>query len=195
MTSADVKKEESPVRLPLCGESALGQSDRMPFEAAAAPSVAPKTTRHLQKTYYPCSLFLSSVPDLELAQETVSQWEKRGLAAYYVRVDFSRGDQYWVYAGCFENPEKAGAFKRQHELVGAIVKQTPYANMAGVYSSLEEFQRQGATLKTLGYSPYAVAEPRGKYRLLVGAFLQKHRAEQLYEELKAKGVETQVVQR
>jgi cell division septation protein DedD len=167
----------------------------MPFETDTAPSVAPKPTRHIPKTYYPSSLFLSSVPDLEFAQETLSQWGKRGLATYYVKVDFSQGDQYWIYAGCFENPEKAGAFKRQHELAGAIVKQTPYANMAGVYSSLEELQRQGATLKKLGYSPYAVAEPRGKYRLLVGAFLQKHRAEQLCEELKAKGVENQIVQR
>ncbi len=188
---------ETKKELPVVGmdsESAGMKKGEMIQNAIADP-VARPYTRSVGKTSYPYSLFLSSVPDIGLAKETVSQWSKRSFAPYYVRVVFSQGEQYWIYIGCFESKEKAEVFKQQNELAGATIRNTPYANMVGVYESLEELQRQDQKLKELGYSSYSVAEPQGKYRLLVGAFLQKERATKQHEELKSKGIENQVVQR
>jgi len=187
-------KDESP-QIPTYGESVTRQGSGMPLEKIMDDPTAPPLARRTRKTYYPYSLLVSSVPDLRFAEETVLQWGKRGLAAYYVRVVFSQGEQYWIYTGCFESRERAEAFKAQKDIPGATLKKTPYANMVGVYESLEELQSQNERLKELGYSSYAVAEPQGKYALFVGAFLQKERARQQHEELKAKGVENQIVKR
>jgi capsular exopolysaccharide synthesis family protein len=186
-------KEELPV-VRMDSESAGMKKGEMIQNAIADP-VTPPSTRSVRKPSHPYSLFLSSVPDIGLAKETVSQWSKRGFAPYYVEVVFSQGEQYWIYIGCFESREKAEAFKKQNDLASATIRNTPYANLVGVYESLEELQRQNQMLKELGYSSYSVAEPQGKYRLLVGAFLQKERATKQHEELKSKGIENQVVQR
>ncbi len=164
-------------------------------QIASDDPVTRPSTRSVRKAFYPYSLFLSSVPDIDLAKETVSQWSKRGFAPYYVKLVFSQGEQYWIYLGCFESRAKAEAFKKQNDLASATIRSTPYANMVGVYDSLEELQRQEKRLMGLGYSSYSVAEPQGKYALFVGAFLQKERAQQQHEELKSKGIENQIVQR
>ncbi len=195
--AAAIKKEESAPSLPMYGKPAPRprQEGRTAFESTIAEPVTLPSTHSNRKTYYPYSLFLSSVPDLGLAMETLSQWGKRGLEAYFVKVGLSKGNQYWIYTGCFESREKAEAFKRQRELPGATVRNTPYANGIGVYGSLEEIERHNETLKGLGYSAYLVAEPQGRYRLLVGAFMQKERAKYQSDELRAKGIENQIVQR
>ncbi|MBP1741045.1 MAG: Sporulation related domain, partial [Deltaproteobacteria bacterium] len=186
-------KEEVPVARMDNESAGLNKGEMLP-NAVAVPVTEPNTLS-LRKTTYPYSLFLSSVPDIGLAKGTISQWSKRGFAPYYAKVVFSQGEQYWIYVGCFESKEKAEIFKKQNELAGATIRNTPYANMVGVYESLEELQRQYQKLKELGYSSYAVAEPQGKYRLLVGAFSQKERAQRQHEELKSKGIENQIVQR
>jgi cell division septation protein DedD len=173
----------------------VGQEAQSPSETEGAELLALSFTYAPPKSPYPYSIFLSSVPERSLAEETVSQWSKRGLPAYYAKVVFSRGEQYWIYVGCFESRDKALIFKKRNDLVGATVKKTPYANLVGVYESVEEFRRQNEKLKGLGYSGYGMAEPQGKCRLLVGAFLQKERAVRLHEELKSKGIENQIVQR
>lgn len=175
-------------------ESAGMQKGEMIHIASDDPVTRPYT-RSVRKASYPYSLFLSSVPDIDLAKKTVSHWSKRSLAPYYVRVVFNRGEQYWIYLGCFESRQKAETFKKQNDLASATIRNTPYANMVGVYDSLEELQRQEKRLMGLGYSSYSVAEPQGKYALFVGAFLQKERAKRQHEELKSKGIENQIVER
>ena len=170
------------------------EDDRISERVMADPVALP-SKRSGRKISRPYSLFLSSVPDTDLAKETVSQWSRRGFAPYYVKLIFSQGEQYWVYIGCFESRGKAEAFKKQKDLASAIIRNTPYANQVGIYNSMEELQRQNQKLKELGYSSYAVAQTQNKYRLLVGAFLEKQRVQRQYEELKSKGIENQIVQR
>jgi cell division septation protein DedD len=186
-------KEERPV-VPRYSES-VGKQEGAIIQKTMADPVTPPSNPNARKISHPYSLFLSSVPDIDLAKETVSQWSKRGFAPYYVKLIFSQGEQYWIYLGCFESRAKAGAFKKQNDLASATIRSTPYANMVGVYDSLEELQRQEKRLMGLGYSSYSVAEPQGKYALFVGAFLQKERAGQQHEDLKSKGIENQIVQR
>jgi capsular exopolysaccharide synthesis family protein len=193
----EMKKEtkESVLAAAPVDKESTGVSKGEMMRSAIDDSVAPPSAQSVRKTPYPYSVFLSSVPDIDLAKETVSQWRARGLVPYHVKVVLSQGEQYWIYVGCFESWTRAETFMRDNELVGAIIRKTPYANTFGVYDSLEQVLSQHQKLKDLGYSSYYVEAPQGKYRLFVGAYLQKERATKQGEELKSKGIENQVVLR
>ena len=78
---------------------------------------------------------------------------------------------------------------------GAEVKETPFANLIGIFTSQDKLEGKIQSLKGLGFSPYVIREADGKQRLLVGAFQNEERARRQYEELKSKGIENQIVQR
>jgi len=143
-------KEERPI-VPRYSES-VGKQEGAIIQKTMADPVTPPSNPNARKISRPYSLFLSSVPDADFAKDTVSQWSKRGFAPYYVKLILSQGEQYWIYLGCFESRAKAEAFKKQNDLASATIRSTPYANMVGVYDSLEELQRQEKRLMGLGYS-------------------------------------------
>jgi len=151
--------------------------------------------RSASGTTYPFSLFLGSVPRLDQAEQGVSKYRKNGLPIYYAEVALSRGIWYRLYAGYFESEEQAERFKREKGLEGAEVKETPFANLIGSFTSQDKLEGKIQSLKGLGFSHYVIRDADGKQRLLVGAFQNEERAKRQYEELKSKGIENQIVQR
>ena len=190
---AEVKKESPVVHME--SESVGREIEGRTSERVMADPVMVPSNRNDREIPHPYSLFLISVLNSDLVKETVSQWSKRGLAPYSVKLIFSQGEQYWIYIGCFESRETAEVFKKKNDLPSAIIKNTPYANLVGIYNSLDEVQTQHRKLEELGYSSYSMAQTQNKFRLLVGAFLQKERAQRQYQELKSKGIENQIVER
>ena len=152
-------------------------------------------TKGSSSVTYPFSLFLGSVPHLDQAEQGVSKHRKNGLPVYYTEVALSKGIWYRLYAGTFESAEQAERFKKEKGLEGAEVKETPFANLIGTFTSQDKIEGKIQSLKSLGFSPYVIKEADGKGRLLVGAFQNEERARRQQEELKAKGIENQVVQR
>jgi succinoglycan biosynthesis transport protein ExoP len=144
---------------------------------------------------YPFSLYLSSVPNLDLAKKAELEYRKKGLDPYYVKVLLSKGEWYRIYAGYFENREQGKNLIDKKGFKGAEVTETPWANLIGVYTSTQKLEERIRGLRELDYSPYVVKDPYGKDRLYVGAFYPKRRAERLYGELKERGIENQIVKR
>jgi cell division septation protein DedD len=144
---------------------------------------------------YPFSLFLGSVAHLDQAEQGVSKYRKNGLSAYYAEVELSRGVWYRLYAGYFESAEQAETFKREKGLGEAEVKETPFANLIGTFTTQDKLESKIQSLKGLGFSHYVIRDADGKQRLLVGAFQNEERAKRQYEQLKSKGIESQIVQR
>jgi cell division septation protein DedD len=155
-----------------------------------------KTTPSPEKiASYPYSLYLGSFQNLERAKKAVSLYMGKGVSAYWVKVLLSKGTWYRVYVGYFEDSEKAERFREEKGLREATVEETLHANLIGVFSSSDEFEEKIRSLKRLGYCPYVIRDPDGKYRLYVGAFYPEHRAERQYKELKSSGVQSWVVKR
>jgi cell division septation protein DedD len=165
-------------------------------QPVAKDKAVTKTTPSPQKTVsYPYSLYLGSFKALERAKRAVSLYGETDVSAYWVKVLLSKGTWYRVYAGYFEDPEKAARFREEKGLEETTVEETPYAILIAVFSSTDEFEGKIRSLKRLGYCPYVIRDPDGKYRLYVGAFYPKHRAERQYNELKSSGVQSGVVKR
>ena len=144
---------------------------------------------------YPYSLYLGSFQNLERAKKAVSLYGVKGVSAYWVKVLLSKGTWYRVYAGYFEDSEKAERFRAEKGLEEATVEETPYATLVAVFSSTDELADKTRSLRRLGYAPYIVKDTEGKFRLYVGAFYPEYRAKRQYKELKASGVQSQVVKR
>jgi cell division septation protein DedD len=159
---------------------------------AAATKTAPTPGKIVS---YPYSLYLGSFQNQERAKKAVSFYMGKGVSAYWVKVLLSKGTWYRVYAGYFEDGEKAKRFRQEKGLKEATIEETPYANLIGVFTSSEELEDRIAFLKNLGYSSYAVKDPGGKFRLYVGAFYPEYRAKRQYNDLKSSGIESQVVKR
>jgi hypothetical protein len=144
---------------------------------------------------YPFSLYLGSVPHLDQAAQGVLKYTRKELPVYFTEVALSKGIWYRLYAGYFESEEQAEGFKKEKRLEEAEVKETPFTNLIGTFTSQDKLESEIQSLKGLGFSPYVIKDADGKQRLLVGAFYNEERAKRQYEELKSKGVENQIVQR
>ena len=195
--SAHAETAEKPEHKPPAVEPKVEEKIE-PKEAPAAkekPKADSTPLRSPSGITYPFSLFLGSVPHLDQAEQGVSRYGKSGLPVYYTEVALSKGIWYRLYAGYFESAEQAERFRKEKGLEGAEVKETPFANLIGTFTSHDKLKGRIHSLKGLGFSPYVIKETDGKERLLIGAFYNEERAKRQYEELKSKGIENQIVQR
>jgi polysaccharide biosynthesis transport protein len=163
--------------------------------AATGKANAEKPVSLKDSSIHPYSLYLGSVPNPELAKRGVMQSRKKGISAYAVKLELSNGVWYRIYAGAFAEQNEGEKLIREKKLRDAKVVKTPWANLIGVYSSSGEVESRAKHLRDLDYFPYVVKCRDGTKRLYVGAFYDKERAEGLYEELKARDIDTQTVQR
>jgi capsular exopolysaccharide synthesis family protein len=168
---------------------------KKPPETKEKPKADATPVRASPGVAYPFSLFLGSVPHLDQAERGVSKHRRSGLPVYYTEVVLSKGIWYRLYAGTFESEEQAERFKKEKGLDGAEVKETPFANLIGTFTSQDKLEARAQSLKGLSFSPYVIRDPDGRQRLLVGAFQNEERARRQHEELKAKGIENQIVER
>jgi len=162
----------------------------------AKQTVGPETTIPPEGIpSFPYSILVSHCRNVRNAEEVMSQYAKRDLVPYWVKVEVSNGVWYRVFVGSFENRIEAETFKRRHGLEEGRIMKTSYANLIGVYTSSEELRNRMGSLTELGYSPYVAKDQGGGSRLLIGAFLTKEGAESQYQDLKSSGIESRVIKR
>jgi len=201
------KSQEKSTDLTAAGEKTplAATEDSLSAKAGASPAVQPdkplkplteqKTAAPVkQKNHHPYSIMLSSCRLPQSARKIVSNYQKVGLAPYVVKVKFHEGDEWLrVLTGHYQTRQEALKAKQKHRLSGAIVKKTPYTNLIGTYTSMDEMQVELHRIKALGYSPYSLKTQAGQLKLLVGAFVTKEGAEHLRTELQSKGIQNTVI--
>jgi cell division septation protein DedD len=202
-----VKPQESGTDLATAGEKTLpaGPGDSALAKASESQAVLadkPLKPTSIQKTAasvkpksaYPYSILLSSCKLPQSARKVVSNYQKVGLAPYVVKVKFDKGDEWLrVLSGHYKTRQEALKAIQENRLSNAIVKKTPYTNLIGTYTSMNEMQAEEQQIKALGYSPYFIKTHTGQFNLVVGAFVTKEGAENLKTELKSKGIYNTVI--
>ena len=147
-----------------------------------------------QKSAYPYSIMLSSCKLPRSARKVVSNYQKVGLAPYVVKVKLDKGDEWLrVLSGHYKTRQEALQAIQENRLSNAIVKKTPYTNLIGTYTSMNEMQAQLNQINALGYSPYFIKTDTGQFNLVVGAFVTKEGAENQKTELQSKGIQSTVI--
>lgn len=145
---------------------------------------------------HPYSLLLSSCRLPQSARKVVTDYKKLGLAPYVVKVKFDNGDEWLrVLAGQYQTRQEALKVQKKQQLSAAIVKKTPYTNLIGTFRAKKEMQDEVSRLKKLGYSPYFLKTPDGRFKLVVGAFITREGAEVHSQELQSKGIQNSVINR
>jgi succinoglycan biosynthesis transport protein ExoP len=162
-------------------------------EPKMTPQKMPKPA--VIKRAFPYSLYLGSVPYPDQAEKGISRCQRKGFAAYWVEVELSKGTWYRLYTGHFESQDEAEKFKAEKGLEHAEVKELPYANLIGIYSSQKDAKEKIESLGNQGYCAYTIEGPEGKHHVYVGAFYGEDRAQRQYSELMAKGIESEIVRR
>jgi len=173
--------------------------------ASSPPSTPPKTQKTAETALlasretmpsYPYSVYLGAYKTRKRARVGVSQYQKKGVSSYWVKVDLGRkGIWHRLFTGHFQDGGTALDFINERDLEGASVKKTRYATLVGVYSSEDAIIEKSQALDKLGYSSYIVDGGNGTSQLYSGAFITKGGAEKHYQELAAKGIRNRVVER
>ena len=145
---------------------------------------------------YPYSLRTGSFRTLEQAKEEIALLRKNGLSAYWNRVDLGKkGKWFRIFAGTFTTLEEAEKFKKKYSLPSGTVSKTPYTVEIGEFSSKEALNDKIALLSKAVYSPYVIKTPEKGYRLLIGSYVSRNRADQVANDLKALGLNCRAVLR
>jgi septal ring-binding cell division protein DamX len=192
------EEKEAPPAAPAASSSTeIAQAQPVEAKKPAKPLPPPKETAALQPdTRHPYSLMLSSCRLPQSASKVVSDYKKVGLKPYVVKVKFKSGNEWLrVLTGHYQTRNEAAQAKKDLRLSNAIVKRTPYTNLIGTYTSLDEMQAELQQIKKLGYSPYFLKTQAGELKLMVGAFVTKKAAENQQAELQAKGIQSTVINR
>jgi septal ring-binding cell division protein DamX len=190
------EQEKSPSTAPAVPSSAqIAQTPPVDAKKPAKPLPPPKKMTALQSdSKHPYSIMLSSCRLPQSARKVVSDYKKVGLKPYVVKVKFKSGNEWLrVLTGHYQTRNEAVEAKKEFRLSNAIVKKTPYTNLVGTYTSLDEMQADLQKIKKLGYSPYFLKTPTGELKLMVGAFVTKNAAEDQQAELQAKGIQNTVI--
>ncbi len=145
---------------------------------------------------YPYSIYLGSYSSHAAVKKAASDYEEMGLSPYWVKLDLGdKGIWFRLFEGYFQKRQDADEFIKTRQIPGADTKNTPYANLIGIYASEEQLGIQKETLEGLGYSPYTISDTENVYRLYVGVFYQEERAKEQGAELSLKGIKSQLVER
>ncbi|MFC1820987.1 SPOR domain-containing protein, partial [Thermodesulfobacteriota bacterium] len=145
---------------------------------------------------YPYSLKLGAFRTLERTQKAITFYSNKDLCPYWIKVDLKEeGEWYRIFTGHFENYEQAERFRQEHRLTESIVRETPYASLIGIFISLDELENKTLSLKHNGYSPYIIEDPKGIFRLFVGAFFTIDEAAEQCDDMKSHSIQCHIVKR
>jgi hypothetical protein len=168
-----------------------------PPSAVSAPvpdKVIP--SEEVQSLSYPYSIYLGSYDSIESVKKATMGYEETGLTPYWIKIDLGeKGIWFRLFADYFQTREEADRLIKIKQIPDAESKKTNFANLIGIYSSLEEAYRQKEVIEHMGYSPYVISDNKSVFRLYVGAFYQKDQTEELNSELLQKGIQGKVVER
>jgi len=151
------------------------------------------------KTYggsYPFSIKLEVFRKQQEARDSLSAYLAKGLNPYWVKVNLgSQGVWYRIFEGSYETPEAAAAVISRNALKNAVVKETKYAALIGMFLSQDVLNRKIQLLSAMGYSPYVVQGGDQTFYLFVGAFYTRKGSEDQVADLLSKGVQSEIVER
>jgi cell division septation protein DedD len=156
----------------------------------------PSQTLEEAQAAFPYSLRLGAFRTLDRAKKAVGAYNQNGSSPYWTKVDLGdKGVWFRVYLGHFEDREKALRFREERGLKESLVKATRYTTLVGVYENEDELESQTLSLQDLNYAPYALKDQKGRYRLLVGAFMTEEGAQAQQRDLEIKGIQSKVIRR
>ena len=145
---------------------------------------------------YPYSIYLGSYSTITKVNKASSDYTKMGLSPYWVKLDLrDKGVWFRLFAGYFQTRKEADEFINVRQIPEAEPKLTKYANLIGIYTSLEELGRQKAILEKLEYCPYVISDTENVFRLYVGVFYQKVRAKEQKKDLALQDIQSELVER
>jgi len=145
---------------------------------------------------YPYSVYLGSFKTPEAVRKALSEYQEKGLSAYWVKVDLGdKGVWHRFFAGYFRTREEAEKNIRECNLQGATPGITRYANLIGLYGSSKEVEDQKSALVSAGFYPYVIRQEDGSTLVYSGAFDRKELAEKEQAALASKGIKSEVVER
>lgn len=172
-------------------------------EGGMAPTVEPVAAVPAHPVYtvtgdddrHPYSLRLASFRSREATENALAVYRRRGLPAFSIFVENDGGGYRLIHMGLYGSYSDAESAKEAFHLPGAVIKQTPWANLAGVHDEKADAEAQAERLAGEGFSPYLVELSDGPVQVLVGAFSTRERAEAHGESLTEKGFHSAVVER
>lgn len=186
---------EKPVSVPAINNIVSENSENNEVLKAKLFPEKIKEERALNPVKYPYSILLASFQNLENTQNAVSLFRKKGIFPFWVKFDMGeKGVWFAVFTGCFQNMAEAETQISEHELKGAIIKNTKYAVQVQTELSENDLQAKTFLLSKKIYSFYIV-EKNNESAIYVGAFQTRKGAQEQQKELISGGIICQVVER
>jgi cell division protein FtsN len=193
LVAKESTEPSAPKAQPDVAKAASHSAEQTPEKAALGKEIVFPAERDKS---YPYSVYFGSYKSRERAESAISEYRKRGLSPYWVKIDLGdKGTWYRVFSGYFEEREQANEFIKEKQITDSESRHTKYANLIGLFAFQKEIEEEKLRLSKLGYSPYVIPDRNGESLLYVGAFYKKARAQRQHEELASKGVHSQVVER
>ena len=187
---ADETKTSAPEVQPL--------ADKNKIEVAAALIPAGDAAAALEAYggSYPFSIKLDSFRTLKETQAALPAYRAKGLHPYWVKVNLgSHGAWYRIFEGTYQSGEQAAAVISRLELKNAVVKETKYAALIGMFSSQSAIHQKIQLLSDMGYSPYVIQGRDQIFFLFVGTFYSRKGSEEQVADLLSKGIQGEIVER
>jgi hypothetical protein len=165
-------------------------------QAAAKPATPELAPSKPGIPLYPYSVYLGSFKSPEAVKNALSDYQEKGLSAYWARVDLGdKGVWFRFFTGHFRTKEEAENFILERNISGAEPGHTKYANFIGSFRSDKDAEDQKRALISAGFYPYVIKTADGKSLLYSGAFDRKEYAEKEQRALASKGIRSEVVER
>jgi hypothetical protein len=162
-------------------------------EKPGAPQIAPP---QLSTPQYPYSVYLGSFKAAEAVNKALSDYQEKGLSAYWARVDLGeKGVWFRFFTGYFRTKLETEKYIKDNNIQSAEPGITKYANLIGTYTSEKEAEDHKKALVSAGFYPYVIKDAEGRFLLYSGAFDRKEYAEKERSALAAKGIQSEVVER
>jgi len=146
--------------------------------------------------HYPYSVMTGSFKTFQGVNKHISALKQEGFEPFWTQVDLGKkGIWFRVCVGYFETLKAAKEFRESSGLKESSILKTMYTNEITFFSSKEEIKEQLASLRKAGYSPYIIEDPQKGYRLLIGAYATKKRADEMASLLQETGIDSRIVLR
>jgi HD-GYP domain-containing protein (c-di-GMP phosphodiesterase class II) len=145
---------------------------------------------------FPYSVKLTYFKTQQEAARAVESYMSSGIDAYWVKVNLgSQGIWYRVFGEQFESLAAANEFIQEHQLSGAVAKNTRYANWIGASEDRRVIKDKAMDITSLGFDPYIIERENNMHHLYVGAFYTVAGVEAQHAELYDKGIRNVMVER
>ncbi len=144
----------------------------------------------------PYTVLIASHRSSDNVLDEASRYRTNGVDSHWVKVDLGEdGIWYRHFAGRFNSRAEAQQFIVGSGLATARILAAPWAISVGEGPSPDEISGIAGMLRDNGYDCYVQKIKKGRYRLLIGAFVTREGAENAALEITLPGVVPEIVLR